>query len=1505
MLINFIYKDKLNTITLPKKRFGKHWVMFDGKKIISIDGEDDNWILSSNRKAKIKIDNNYYKKAYLKSGKVIGIDIEDEEALIYAENITEDRTIYEKYEFNSDGEITIGRDEDNTICYQNEYTSSHHAILTCHNSCWSIKDLDSINGIFINNTKCKEKTLSFGDVIFIMGLKIIVSNNFIAINNPDNKIKTSLEKMKYEKVNEDIDDEYEDNIIDINYFQRSPRFKKSVVTKDIKIDSPPGKEGESTTPFILTIAPSLTMGLSSAVTAIYTVINASQTGSINTYIPTLIVSFTMLIGSIVFPIISNVYQKRRSKKNEKNRQKKYSDYLDKVKQEIENEKVSQINILKTNYPTINDCQNRIINEDNSLWERNIYEDNFLEFRLGTGNRKLDCRISIPEKSFSLEEDILKDKMYEIGSTNYMLDNVPMTISFYKNYLTGIIGNKRLRFDFIKGLIYEIASQYSYDEVKMIFIYKDNKQFDFVKWLPHTFSKDRSFRFIATNIDEMKELSYFFESEFFDREDATKEDSKVPYYITFVLDKDLAQNSEFLNRIYNQKKQTNFSVINVYEKLEELPKDCSAIVKLDETSEIIYKDQSIENEKFNADIYLTTNPNNLAKKLANIKLNEEKTYQLPEMISFLQMYGVGKIEHLNIQSRWEENDPTKSLGVPVGIDSYGKTFCLDLHQKFHGPHGIIAGTTGSGKSEFIMTYILSLAVNFHPYEVQFILIDYKGGGMAAAFANLPHTSGIITNIDGSGISRALTSINSEIKRREKIFSNVTKKLGVTNVDIYKYQSLFREGKVLKPLPHLFIIADEFAELKQQLPDFMEELISISRIGRSLGVHLILATQKPSASVSQEIWSNSKFKICLKVQETQDSTEMLKRPEAAYLKETGRFYLLVGNNELFELGQSAWSGHKYIPNDKYEDEKDNSISIIDNNARVIKKVQKKNNNLFEMNKKEIDEIVEFINNISNEEKIEKLPIWLPILDDNTILDELIHKYAINKEKAFMFEPLIGEFDDPVNQKKDYLRINLNSKNTIVYGSNAESYELFLNTMIYSLINNHSSDELNLYLMDFGGQSLSIYEKAPQVGDIVLSSETEKVSNLFKTLIKEIEKRKKLFADYSGSYQNYLKESGNSIPNIIIIINNYASFRDYYEDNEDSIAYLSREGSKYGINFVISANASNVIRNNITQNFSQNIVLNMNDTGEYMYLSGSKTNLIPKHVIGRGIVRINDSIYEFQTAKITENNVSEHVKNRCLELSKIDKGASVTKIAVLPETITSDDMINNIKDNLEIPIGLDKASLLPNYLNIENNYITFVLSNQGEYLSFEKNLSNFIESEYKDVELTVVDADNKLRELNPNINYVSGNNSCNEFIDDFYNTILNRNNNYKDAIEKGEKPEDYPMKVIIINSLKNLLEGKDEISVEKISLALERGTIEYNVRVIIFEIEKDIKWFTNKKWFKTNGQFNETIWFGNNFLDQYTIVPNSRDREINSLVNNTFAIKIENGNTKLIKTFAKEEK
>ena len=1250
MIVTLIYKENMNTTILPKKVEGQYWLeTSEDKEAIGIEAQDGKWYIKSNKKAQILDDDeNEVQKLELEPNIKQIVKIKDEKAILFSEPLTDDRQQYTKKIIKNNAEIKIGRDEiKNTIIFNKNVVSFEHATLEYRNKYWFLRD-NSTNGTFVNGKRKKSESLDFGDVIYIMGLKIIVFYDFIMLNNPDNLVKIRdngiFEPDEDQEETVTIqEDEFEEEIVKNEYFYKSPSDKDDNIEKvKIKIDTPPDKEDREKMPMALTIGPSVTMGLASLATAAVSINGAISTGDIEANIPTIAMSGSMLLGTLLWPIITNLYETASKKKQEKERKEKYIQYLESVEQKINTEIEKQEKALKKKYVTIDECEERILGKNvankttkanRNLWEREVLEDDFLKLRLGIGELPLEADITYTERKFSLKEDELLDKMYELCEKPKILNRVPITLSLYDEYITGVIGKRKRVIEFAKGLIFQIAALYSYDEVKMVFLYNENEEeeFEFVKWLPHVFSNDKQFRFVATNLEEVKEISYYLDEEINARLELNKKQKEeaLPYYVVFSLDKNLALKSEILNKIYSKNENINFSVINFFEEIQDLPKECTTVIEIrDQEGEILGKHLNFKTEE------ITANPISLSKKLANTPLNGiENGYKMPSTITFLDMLQVGKIEHLNVINRWAENDPTKSLAVPIGVDQYGGLFKLDLHEKFHGPHGLIAGTTGSGKSEFITTYILSLAINYSPEEISFILIDYKGGGMAKLFEKLPHTAGIITNLDDTcSLDRALIAINSEKDRRLTLFNEATRKTGISNMDIYKYQSLYREKKVEEPLSHLFIICDEFAELKSQKEEYLEELNTIARIGRSVGIHLILATQKPYGIIDKEIWSNSKFRVCLKVQEKEDSMEVLRRPDAAMLKDTGRFYLQVGYNDIFEIGQSAWVGAQYNPKDKYQKEKDNGVVIIDKNARVLKEV-KPNINIAnsEKNQKQIEYLV----NIAKKEGIKSRPVWLEPLKENIYLQELENKYdTTDYKKPYYINPIIGEYDDPVNQTQQLFALDISKKgNTIIYGSQGSGKTMLLTTMINSIIKNHSKEEVNLYLLDFESQTLKAFEKKSQVKEVILDYEEDKINALFKNLRDEIENRKKKFINYDGRYQKFIEKSNEKLPNIIVILNNYANYSEIYGAKERELTYLIREGAKYGIYFVITASMVNIMKSTMLPHFGQSVVLRFNDEIEYSKIFSRFNNQNLPHYEGRGLIKVGKDIFEFQTARVTE--------------------------------------------------------------------------------------------------------------------------------------------------------------------------------------------------------------------------------------------------------------------------------
>ncbi len=1515
MIVTVISKTHINSISLPEKVKGQFWLYETSdsgdERLVNIEGVNNEWIMKSTRQIKILDNRNNIIKNTIFSPQSIYVlgKPNGEKVFIFTEPITEDRQIFTKYLVKEDIDLTIGRSEQNDVCYHNRVVSSSHAVLSFKGGKWSILDTNSTNGTFVNGKRIAKTDLKVGDTVFIMGLRFIVGKNIVAFNNPDGQVRLSPKLRDFiSQPVAPVDDEDEYELPDKEYFYRSPRFKRDVETATFKIDSPPTSPITEEMPWLLVMGSSMAMVMMSLVTLVSAIATANVTS--------MVMGGSMLLGTVLLPTITKSYEKNHRRKKEALRQKKYREYLDKITVQINEACQLQEEILNENHVTIQECEQRIRDTQRNLWERGIGQNDFLRVRIGKGEGVLDAEISYSERKFSLDDDNLQEELYTLCEKEKPLHNIPITYSLYENHVSGVIGERKIVAEFAKGLIIQLSALYSYDEVKFVFLFdkEEENQFGFVKWLPHVWSDDNKFRFIATNANEVKELSAYFERVIENRDqinDADMEDVK-PYYIFFSMSKALASRAEMLKKLLSKKENIHMSIVTFYNELKNLPKECSMVVELSGESGKLFDKNDISGKStdFTPDINLSQNPTDLSVILANTSLDTTATkFQLPGMITFMELFGVGNVEHLNALTRWKENDPTKSLQAAVGVDTYGETFMLDLHEKFHGPHGLVAGMTGSGKSEFIITYILSLAVNYHPEEVAFILIDYKGGGMAKSFEKLPHTAGIITNLDGSAIKRSLVSIESELKRRQAIFAEASKKVGVSNIDIYKYQKLYREGTVSEPLQHLFIISDEFAELKTQQPEFMTQLVSAARIGRSLGVHLILATQKPSGVVDDQIWSNSKFRVCLKVQERADSMDMLKRADAAELTDTGRFYLQVGYNELFELGQSAWSGASYYPSDRVVKEKDNSVVVIDTNGHTIKQVKiDKKRSLTKDAKKQLDVITDYLRGIAEDEGIKIKPLWLDPIPAVILLDQIKQKYNTTSER-FVLNPVIGEFDDPAHQRQSVLRLPLSKEgNTVIYGVAGSGKTTFLNGMIYSIIKEHTPEEANIYILDFASETLRAFAKAPHVGDVILSYETEKVSNLFKMLQAEIERRKKLFADFGGNYTSYIKSSGKTLPSIVVAINNFAAFTEMYEEKEEAVSYLSREGTKYGLYFVLTALGTGAVRFRLLQNFKQLLVLQLNDETDYSSVVGKTDGLFPSKYKGRGLVK-RDELYEFQLATLTDDEVPfAFIQQTCKDLAESWSGETARKIPILPDKVDAEFLGDYIDANkaLSIPVGVEKNSLNVHFYPFHNSYINMVMSAGMEYQEFISDLTGLIGT-YTNTNGIIFDTPKVIADASGSLTVYTASKECEDQIAKLFDLVLYRNNTYKESLESGAVIEDFEQLLVVINSLSMLRTALSDQGKEKLALILEKGTKEYNINIIIAEQVKNISSVSFEKWYKTNVSPSDGLWIGNGITEQYQMKANKTTSEMHDDITPEFGFSLIKGKCvklKLLNNKAEED-
>ena len=674
--------------------------------------------------------------------------------------------------------------------------------------------------------------------------------------------------------------------------------------------------------------------------------------------------------------------------------------------------------------------------------------------------------------------------------------------------------------------------------------------------------------------------------------------------------------------------------------------------------------------------------------------------------------------------------------------------------------------------------------------------------------------------------------------------------------------------------------------------MDDLISTARIGRSLGVHLILATQKPSGVVDSQIWSNSKFKICLKVQDKSDSMEMIKCADAAELKNVGRFYLQVGYNEFFALGQSAWAGAQYFPSKEFRKQVDKNIYFVDNIGSVYKAIDNSGKKNLQSNGEELANVLKYIIDVSNTMNFNIRQLWKDKIPAVIYLNNLIKKYNYVKEN-FVINPVIGEYDDPSNQSQGLLTLPItNEGNVILYGMADSGRDEFLQSLVYSMITTYTSDELNLYLLDYGAETLMNFSDAPQVGDVILNVDEEKLNNFVKMVNTIMNQRKKLFVSFNGNYSDYIAMSGNSLPNIVIMINVIENLTENYLELFDKLFNIIRDGNKYGISFVITTTNQNSVRFKVVQTCKQIISLQLNNDNEYKEIFGKTGGVVPSKLLGRGLVKL-EKVCEYQTAFIADddhklNVIKETISN--LNAMGMDKSIDVP---MMPDVIRIDKFIEKYKGLDTVPIGIYKEDLGKCLYDFSKKVVNIISTNEldNSRMLFNNLLKVFeVNNKYNKI---IIDASNYFDEFNSNLKY---------FNSDFDNLITQLKQMSDEiqryANENGAKNlKNMPNTLCVIIGLEKFIGKLSEDKKKEFKEVLNVNKELLKINFLILDIPTGFKKFEYEDWYKANVDNDDGIWIGFGVTQQSVIKLIIQNPKLTN-IDNDYGIVIKNGAPKLVK-------
>jgi S-DNA-T family DNA segregation ATPase FtsK/SpoIIIE len=508
---------------------------------------------------------------------------------------------------------------------------------------------------------------------------------------------------------------------------------------------------------------------------------------------------------------------------------------------------------------------------------------------------------------------------------------------------------------------------------------------------------------------------------------------------------------------------------------------------------------------------------------------------------------------------------------------------------------------------------------------------------------------------------LVSFDAEIKSRQRLFNESAAILGVDKLDINSYHRYYKAGKLSVPLPHLVIIIDEFAQLKTQQPDFLAQLINVAQVGRSLGIHLILATQKPSGVVDPQIWSNSRFKVCLKVADKQDSTDMIGKPDSALIKNPGRCFIQIGYDEIYECVQSGYSGADYVPTKTYMADDEITVQLIDNTATPI---HSEKLDLFanKTDKTQLEAIVADIVSLAVDKNLFVKPLWKDMLAEKILLDDLV------KSPKSLLRADIGLADYVKTQEQKPLSIEFEKSGHIaVYGASGTGKTTLLQTLVFSLVcgYGYTPEELNIYALDFGGRNLSYLNGLPHTGGVVFEGDDSKISGLVELLQNTINERKRIFASNNcGTFSEYCIAGKKRLPAVLVLIDNYAPLHEKYTASSDKMLEIISAGKTYGVYFVVTGSTKNSIYYRVTDHISTYLTLKMNDEGSYFDIHNLRPPIVPEDVKGRGITVLNKEVIEFQVALALDK---ETETERMVEINSKYADIANQWTGVLPTIIT----------------------------------------------------------------------------------------------------------------------------------------------------------------------------------------------------------------------------------------------
>ncbi|MFJ8585565.1 type VII secretion protein EccCa [Streptomyces sp. NPDC093595] len=993
----------------------------------------------------------------------------------------------------------------------------------------------------------------------------------------------------------------------------------------------------------------------------------------------------------------------------------------------------------------------LVAEGSRVWERRIGDDDFGQVRIGLGSQQLASPLVAPETAPVDElEPLTAGAMQQFLRAHSTLDGLPMAVSLRAFYSLTVSGDTESVRSAARAMIGSLASLHSPEDLVIAVAAGQEAahQWEWAKWLPHVQAQGETDgagtrRLITTDVRHLDEML------------ARRLEGRPRFqggghplldqpHIVVVLD---GQSVPPMSALAAAEGLQGVTIIEVAPGEPTGPRGGGLSVVVHPDALRLESGHGLVYEGVPDGLSLEA-AEALARQLAPLRVASGADDDEPLLanLDFTDLLNLGDAASIDVSRTWRPRSQSERLRVPIGVGEDGVPVMLDLKeaaQEGMGPHGLCVGATGSGKSELLRTLVLGLAVTHSSETLNFVLADFKGGATFAGMSQMPHVAAVITNLadDLTLVDRMGDSIRGELNRRQEMLRDAG-----NYANIHDYEKARAAGAPLQPIPSLVLVIDEFSELLTAKPDFIEMFVQIGRIGRSLGVHLLLASQRLEEGRLRGLETYLSYRVGLRTFSAAESRAALGVPDAYHLPNVpGSGYLKYGTDEMVRFKAAYVSGvyrsnqHAAVPGGPLPVDRRPvrftaapvPVRYLERPAQpVVPDARTPEDDAL------ADSVLDVIVRRLEGRGAEAHQVWLPPLDNPPPLDELLPGLAAVQGRGLtqpgyqgagrLVVPL-GVVDKPFEQRRDTLYRDFSGAagHMQIVGGPQSGKSTLLRTLISAFALTHTPYEVQFYGLDFGGGGLASVAGLPHVGGVASRLDPEKVRRTVSEVYSVLERREEYFRsagiDSIATYRRLRERGDISVTeqpwgDVFLVIDGWGNFRTEYEGLEFAVLDIAARGLGYGVHVILTASRSMEVRANLKDHLMNRLELRLGDTMDSELDRKAAVN-VPQGVPGRGLTP--ESLH-FMAAvpRIdginSDSDLAEATAAMAQEVSRHWTAPGAPAVRLLPRELPAEQLpAGYAEPKRGIAFGIDENSLEPAFVNFDRDpfFLVFGESESGK--------------------------------------------------------------------------------------------------------------------------------------------------------------------------------------------------